>query len=191
MQGYHQHFLSSPQWSFKDATSLCKLSKHKPQKQQKLTPLYFREGAFIGKSHLKQQKSWSLPAKNFTSPFNVILVSCVLSNSGVLPNAMESSTRPRKTSGTTDRSHSSILVMKPVILGCLCVFCDCWTRTWHDCILCQTTHFLPRKMLSSPEAISTKIKKKKNTEQSTSNLQNFSILIRAYAKARLAKPSRD
>lgn len=81
MQVYHQHFLSSPQWSFRDATSLGKLSKHKPQKQQKSAPLNFCEGAFINKSHVMQEKSWSLLARKFTSPLHMVWVPCVLSNS--------------------------------------------------------------------------------------------------------------
>lgn len=45
-QGYHEYFLSSPQRSFRDATSLGKLSKHKPQKTEGGT-LNFREGVCI------------------------------------------------------------------------------------------------------------------------------------------------
>lgn len=131
----------------------CANSKHKPQKQQKLAPLQFCEGASFIKSHFRQQKRGSLPAKKFTSPLHQTEVACILSKSWVFPNATEFFTTPQKTSGTIDKSHSCTLVMKPFILGCPCALYDCWSRTRQVCILCQATQPLPRKTFSSPEVI--------------------------------------
>lgn len=58
-------------------------------KQQEPAPVSFYEEASINKSHLKWWKCSSLPATNFSRPFHMVWVLCVLSSSWVFHNVMK------------------------------------------------------------------------------------------------------